>query len=329
MTALHGHRYIFGPVQSRRLGLSLGIDVVPMKTCTYNCIYCQLGRTVHQTLERAEYVPMREVMTELSWFVENGGKADYITFSGSGEPTLHSKLGEMIAAAKQISDIPVAVLTCGALLFDPQVRRELALADVVLPTLNTASSGTFQKINRPHGKLRLAEIIEGLKQFRREFRGKMWLEVMLAKGINDNAEETARLQRVIAGINPDKIHLNTVVRPPAETIAQPLSERELLALQARFGPNAEIIVDGTQAAKRSGGVLAIDELIQSLARHPATLEEICSDLSCKHEIVWAVLNALIKVGILQMREHQGKKFYAVSPDTTTGEEYLNELSIIN
>jgi wyosine [tRNA(Phe)-imidazoG37] synthetase (radical SAM superfamily) len=303
------HRYLFGPVHSRRLGFSLGIDVVPAKTCTFNCIFCQLGHTTHQTIERKEYVPAAEVMAELKKYLAKGDHAEYLTFSGSGEPTLHSKLGEMIAQTKQMTKIPVAVLTCGALLYDSQVRRELALADVVLPSLSAALPATFQAINRPHGMLHLDAIINGLKTFRKEYRGQIWLEAMLVKGLNDSAQEMARLREVIAEIKPDKVHLNTVVRPPAETDIEPLAEAELRELQAQLGANVEIIAGRPEMPAPSVGHLVVHDLLQLLARHPATLSEISESLNCKHEIISLVLNALMESGTVEEREHLGKKFY--------------------
>jgi len=309
MEFIQENRHIFGPVHSRRLGNSLGIDLVPAKTCTFNCIFCQLGHTSQQTIERKEYVPAAEVMAELEAYLENGGKADYITFSGSGEPTLHSKIGEMIAQTKQMTEIPVAVLTCGALLYDPQVRRELAPADVVLPSLSTVSPETFHALNRPHGRLHLDEIIAGMKRFRQEYAGKIWLEVMLVKGLNDSAQEMARLREVITEIKPDKVHLNTVVRPPAETDIKPLAEAELRELQATLGSNVEIIAERPEMPAPSVGHLMVHDLMQLLARHPATLSEISESLNCKHEIIWLVVSALMESGVVEEREHQGKKFY--------------------
>jgi wyosine [tRNA(Phe)-imidazoG37] synthetase (radical SAM superfamily) len=304
------NRYLFGPVHSRRLGFSLGIDVVPAKTCTFNCIFCQIGHTTHQTIERKEYVPAAEVMAELKKYLANGGHAEYLTFSGSGEPTLHSKLGEMIAQTKQMTKIPVAVLTCGALLYDSQVRRELALADVVLPSLSAALPATFQAINRPHGLLHLDAISNGLKSFRQEYRGQIWLEVMLVKGLNDNPQEMALLHDAIAQIKPDKVHLNTVVRPPAESETQALSATELRRMQAILGAKVEIIAELPDMAAPALGHLVVHDLMQLLARHPATLEEISESLNCKHEIIWLVLNSLTESGVIEVREHRGKKFYA-------------------
>jgi wyosine [tRNA(Phe)-imidazoG37] synthetase (radical SAM superfamily) len=309
-------KYLFGPVHSRRLGLSLGIDVVPMKTCTYNCIYCQLGRTKRQTIQRKEYVPTAEVMAELSAYLESGGQADYITFSGSGEPTLHLKLGEMIAQAKQMSAIPVAVLTCGALLLDMRVRHEVAQADVVLPTLNAVSPATIRAINRPHGKLPTDWIIEGLKKFRQEYAGQIWLEIMFVKGFNDNPKEVAQLREVLVEINADKVQLNTVVRPPAETKAQALSEGELKQIAAALGERAEVIIERLDAPRPPARAPLLVEVNELLARHPATLAEIAGYLDSEPETIRAALHSLIETGEVEVRTHHGQEFYVSSSART-------------
>jgi wyosine [tRNA(Phe)-imidazoG37] synthetase (radical SAM superfamily) len=172
------YHYLFGPVPSRRLGISLGIDLVPMKTCSLNCIYCECGKTTNLTLERREYVPLAEVKAEFLHYLSNHPKPDYITFSGSGEPTLNSLIGEAIRFIRSHeTEIPVAVLTNGTLLFDPQVREELKPASMVMPSLDAATDKVFIKINRPHPELTVDRMIDGLIQFRKEFQGLIWLEI--------------------------------------------------------------------------------------------------------------------------------------------------------
>lgn len=317
MSTKQNHRHLFGPVPSRRLGNSLGIDCVPKKTCTYNCVYCQLGPTTFQTLAREEYVPVEQVLAELSAFLAENTPVDFITFSGSGEPTLHSKLGEMIAETKKLTTIPVAVLTCGALMSDPQARADLAQADVVLPSLDAALPKTFHMVNRPHGKLHLSEIVAGLRQFRAEYRGQIWLEIMFVKGLNDGAEEVALFRKAIAEIAPDKVHLNTVVRPPTEAQAQALSETELCALQEALGAPAEIIAKPPRRLRHEIEQNMVPQLLALLAQHPLTLTEICEYLQCKHEIVWWLLHALIEEGLVEVRHHLGKKFYTAKAAPTT------------
>lgn len=309
MATAEKRKYLFGPVPSRRLGRSLGIDVVPRKTCTYNCVYCQLGPTTFQTLQREEYVPVAEVLAEIKNFLAVGGEADYLTFSGSGEPTLHSKLGEMIVQIKRLTPIPVAVLTCGALMAEAEVRADLMHADVVLPSLDAALPKTFHALNRPHGKIHLAEVIEGLKKFRKEYAGQIWLEIMFVKGVNDGEEEIALLRQALAEIAPDKVQLNTVVRPPAQPETRALTPEELESIRAALGQSVEVIAPRIEASKYALDQNLVPQLLAVLAQHPLTLKEISEHLQCKHEIVWWLLQALLEEGVVEVRKHMGKKFY--------------------
>jgi wyosine [tRNA(Phe)-imidazoG37] synthetase (radical SAM superfamily) len=232
---------VFGPKRSRRLGRSLAVDVIPRKTCPLDCVYCELGRTNHLTVARKEYVKAEAVLEELRVVLMNQREAvDHITLSASGEPTLNTKLGEIIREIKGMTAIPVAVLTNGVLLFREDVRRDLLQADIVLPSLDAASDHVFERINRPHGKLDLEEIIEGLVAFRKEFTGKIWLEILLVRGINDTPEELSLLKSAADRIRPDIIHLNTVVRPPAETWARRIEVEDLRKIRRFFGPSCRV-----------------------------------------------------------------------------------------
>lgn len=238
------YKYIFGPICSRRLRYSLGVDIIPLKTCSFDCVYCQLGRTRFKTLERKEYFKAGEILSELKVALSNLSpktQIDYITFSGSGEPTLNSKLGKIIRGLKKITSIPIAVITNSSLLSNKRVRDDLLLADLVLPSLDVATDDCFQKINRPHTCLRLERMIEGLKALRREFKGKLWLEVMLVKGINDKKAEVKKLIQIIESIGTDKVQLNTVVRPPTEEFALALSKEEMEKWRNFIGGNCEVI----------------------------------------------------------------------------------------
>ena len=233
--------HIFGPVPSRRLGLSLGIDIVPMKTCSLSCIYCQVGKTPHTTISRQEYVSAREILTELEDLFNKGIRADWITFSGSGEPTLNSAIGEIITGIKALTNIPVCVITNGTLLWDTQVCRDVLESDAVMPSLDSAIEQTFHAICRPHPDLKIGKIIEGLVDFRKMYSGKIWLEILLVEGINDSPEELEALCEAAMRISPDTIQLNTVVRPPAEISAKPVSRERLEKIRDFFGVKAEII----------------------------------------------------------------------------------------
>jgi len=230
---------VFGPVASRRLGRSLGVDLIPYKTCTYDCLYCQVGITTDKTIKRQSWVDVDTVIAELKGKLAS--KPDYITLSGSGEPTLYKQTGELIGQIKQITSVPVAVLTNGSLLWMDEVRQALMQADLVVPSLDAGSEEVFRKINRPHAEISFEKMLDGLIEFRRKFDGKYWLEVFIIAGINDGNEEVDNLARCIRRIEPDRIQVNTVVRPPAEVSARPVELEKLKAIAERLGPNAEVI----------------------------------------------------------------------------------------
>ena len=225
------YNHLFGPVPSRRLGISLGLDLVPMKTCTLNCIYCECGRTTHLTLNRREYVPFDEVKKELFHFLSHNPRPDYITFSGSGEPTLNSTIGDVIHFIKtQTFNIPVAVLTNGTLLFQRKVRDDIKDATVVIPSLDAVTKKTFAKIVRPDPKLNIDAIISGLIQFRKEYSGQIWLEIFIVPGINDTKEELTAIKGAIAKIRPDTVQLNTLDRPGTVQDIRSATRKELKSI---------------------------------------------------------------------------------------------------
>ncbi|MFX1573854.1 MAG: radical SAM protein [Promethearchaeota archaeon] len=208
-------KYVYGPVPSRRLGKSLGIDPIPSKTCNYQCIYCQLGKTTNFTNTRKNYYPKEEISREIEDAIElNKNKFDYITFVGSGEPTLYKDLKDLILKAKQCTKKPICVITNGSLLYNTDVSNTLMLADVVLPSLDAGDEKSFIKINRPHPALKYDEIIQGFLDFKKNFSGKFWVEVMLMKGINDTSEELLKIKEILDLIKPDRIDINVPIRPP-------------------------------------------------------------------------------------------------------------------
>jgi wyosine [tRNA(Phe)-imidazoG37] synthetase (radical SAM superfamily) len=238
-------KYIYGPLKSRRLGLSLGISLTPYKICSFDCVYCQLGKTTVKTMERKDYFNADEVLAELrSWFQHNpeGAKQlNFITFSGSGEPLLNKKIGELIYQIKKLSALPVAVITNGSLLSLPEVRQELLAADLVVPSLNAATAKVFEKIDRPDPSLKIEDVINGLAEFRKVFRGKIWLEVMLVKGINDDMSHIKKLKSAIEQIEPDQIQLNSPVRTTAEKDIEAVDKESLEKIKKLLGDKCEII----------------------------------------------------------------------------------------
>jgi wyosine [tRNA(Phe)-imidazoG37] synthetase (radical SAM superfamily) len=238
-------KYIYGPVNSRRLSLSLGVTLTPYKICAFGCIYCQLGRTAVYTQDRKEYIDIEEILSELkSWFQNNMEEAknlNYITLSGCGEPTLNIKIGQLISEIKKITAVSIAVITNSALLVDVLVRRELLGADLIVPSLDAATQEIFARIDRPYSGIKIENIIQGLINLRKEFKGKIWLEIMLCRGINDDLRHIKKLKEIIEKINPDKIHLNSPVRTTAEPNILPVGRNKLEKIKEILGENCEII----------------------------------------------------------------------------------------
>lgn len=305
------YKYIFGPVPSRRLGRSLGVDLVPLKVCPFDCIYCQVGRTTRKTTRRGPYVPAEDVLAELAERINAGLECDYITLSGSGEPTLHSELGRIIETVKQMTDIPVAVLTNGACLSDPQVRRELSAADVVLPSLDAGDAETFEKINRPDPQVSFPALVEGLKAFRREYAGQIHLEVFLVAGVNDGEQHVRKIRAIADEIGPDRIDVNTVARPPAEEGVGAVGPERLRQLCDILGPKARIIAP--LGAEEATGQVGREDLLAMLRRRPCTVEDCARGLSCHHGEVAKLLEHLAREGAVVTRR-QGEAVYYQAGD---------------
>jgi wyosine [tRNA(Phe)-imidazoG37] synthetase (radical SAM superfamily) len=238
-------KYIYGPVKSRRLRVSLGISLMPYKICDFDCIYCQLGKTNCLTVTRKKYIGTDDILEELrAWLGNNSQEAEglnYITISGLGEPTLNSKVGEVITGIKKIAPCPVAVITNASLLNNTDVRRELLAADLIVPSLDTVVVKVFRQIDRPHRDITLDEIIDGLVSLRKEFRGKIWLEAMIVKGVNDDLGQIRKLKEAVDIINPDKVQINSPVRTTADENVLPADKRKLKKIKEILGDKCEII----------------------------------------------------------------------------------------
>jgi len=267
-------RYTYGPVPSRRLGFSLGIDIVPFKTCSFDCIYCQLGRTTNKTIERKAYVPTAELLTELQAVLKDNNQIDYITFSGSGEPTLNSEIGQMIQETKNITSIPVAVLTNGSLLSQERVQDDLLSADLVIPSLDAATPENFQRINRPYNGIEIGQVIKGLKDFGQKFKGKIWLESMFVKGVNDGIAELTKIRDTLKQIKLDKIQLNTVTRPPSEELVWPLESHEMLRIKKLLGRKCEVMGEFDRKAKEVYKEDIEPKIMNIIKRRPITALDI-------------------------------------------------------
>ncbi len=300
-------KFIFGPLPSRRLGRSLGIDPVPFKTCTYDCIYCQLGHTTDKTVKRKEYVCVEEMLKELR-NIAGSIDADYITLSGSGEPTLNSGISKLIAGIKKISPIPIAILTNSSLLSEKRIRDEIKEADLVIPSLDAGDERTFRKMNRPHDSLRFKTMVEGLIQFGREFSGKLWLEIMFVDGINSSEAEAKKLIPFIEEINPDRIQLNTPIRPPAEKSARQVPEEKLERIRKILGPKAELIVRYEKMYK--GIHSSENEILSMLKRRPCSLHDIASVTGLHRNEVIKYITALKEKGLITEILRDNETYFA-------------------
>lgn len=317
-------KYIFGPVKSRRLGLSLGIDLLPAKICNFNCIYCEVGPTVNLTEERAEYSPTADILAEIEEFLgrdERARAVDVYTITGSGEPTLHTGIGRIIRYLKERIGQPVVVLTNGALLGRPEVAGELAAADIVVPSLDAARPESFRRINRPTQDSDLARIVQGLVDFTAGFSGRVWLEILLARGVNDAPEDIEALKEAVARIKPDRVQLNTVARPPLESFAHPLDHDDLALIAAELsevcGCGAEILVSrpaiDQDGGRTNGAAIGPSEVLEMLKRRPSTAADICAALHLDQARTAKILTELTRTGRVEIVIHGGAEYFHVLP----------------
>ncbi len=317
-------QFIYGPVPSRRLGRSLGVDLVPYKVCSYDCIYCQIGVTEKTTLLRRSYVPIEQVLMELKTRLEEGISPDFVTLGGSGEPTLNADIGRIIGDIKEMTDIPVAVITNGSTLSDPGVREALMAADAVLPSFDAPNERVFKIINRPHPDVSFENMAQGLIDFRQEYRKSIWLEIFLVAGVNDTDADMAAFLNWCDRIRPDRIHLNTVARPPAENDVSMVSPEKLIRFKEVLGKKAEIIVSLAAKSKnhpvpdvksdiksdvKSDVQSDVRDKIRSmLSRRPCTTEDITSGLGIDDARVKPKLEEMVRKHEIEPFE-QGRKIY--------------------
>ena len=306
-------KHVFGPVPSRRLGQSLGIDPIPLKTCNWNCVYCQLGRTVPLTNERRDYFPTEEILHEIENVLESRANKgiDWITFVGSGEPTLHSHLGKMIRRVKLMTSLPVAVITNGALLFLPEIRADLSSADAILPTLDAGKADLYRKINRPHPEITFERFVNGLIAFRSEYHGKLWVEIMLVRGLNDSKKSLEDIAKILRNIKPNAIHINLPTRPPCETWVQPPNREGLMRAISILGKSAEVVhpAQGSFELDEFGGLA--EAIIGIITRHPMRQDELELTLNrWSPEKVETTLAELENSGKVQIVERYGTRFWS-------------------
>jgi wyosine [tRNA(Phe)-imidazoG37] synthetase (radical SAM superfamily) len=299
---------VFGPVPSRRLGLSLGVDLIPPKTCSFDCIYCQVGRTTRKILTPELFVPVQKVMDEIKKKLDET-TPDTITLAGSGEPTLYLRLDQLIARIKKTTRTKVAILTNGSLFMEKEIRRRVLDADLILPTLTTSFDNTFRKIHHPHPDLNLAMVVEGLRKLRKDYTGQLYLEVVLISGVNDTDEEIHGLKKAMDGISPDKIQLNTVVRPPADPTAKPLDMKRLKEIMGLLGEKAEIVAEPRHATGSIDKNSMIVNLLEMIKRRPLTPEDIKNTLGVSLTETEALIKDLLIREKIREQKHLGKTYY--------------------
>jgi wyosine [tRNA(Phe)-imidazoG37] synthetase (radical SAM superfamily) len=303
-------RYVFGPVPSRRLGRSLGLDIIAYKTCTYDCIYCQLGPTTERTITPRDFAPVDEVIAQLRERLGLGDPPDVITLAGSGEPTLHSGLGAIIGAIKALTAIPLVVLTNGALLDRPEVREALLPADVVVPDLDAVSADVFTRVCRPHPQLDPAAVLAGLEQFAGDYRGRLALEVFLVEGINADDDEVKKIAALARRLRPHQVQLNTVTRPPTDPAARSVAPQRLGELARLFSPPAEVIAGNPAAAPRAASAPAGPADVLALINcHPATVDDVAAGLALTRAEAAAMIEALLADGRITGSAQSGRLYY--------------------
>lgn len=315
------YKYLFGPVLSRRLGVSLGVDLVPHKYCTMDCIYCEVGKTTNLSEERDEYISKKEIIAELKQYLSENQKLDYITFSGAGEPTLNQGIGEIISLLKdEYRHYKIALITNSTLLADAKLRSEIAAIDLIMPSLDAVSEDAFNRINRPCAAVSLDNVIEGLISFRKESSAKMWLEVFIVPGINDNQEELSLLKQTIAKINPDRVQLNSLDRPGTEETVDKVSSEKFKRIAAYFSPFVVDILTRTPKVmniEESAGQeqpdedesLIVQRIMATVSRRPCTAEELSVVLKCRSDKMQETVEKLEKDGVLASEIKDGGRFY--------------------
>ncbi len=299
------YKHLFGPVASRRLGVSLGVDLVPYKYCPLNCVYCEVQSTTNLQTERVAFYPVSEILGELDHFMQSRPYLDYITFSGAGEPTLNSSIQEIILYIKShYPEYKLALLTNGVLLNDDEVLQEILPCDVILPSLDAASQEVYEKVNRPKAGLLVSEQIAGLIKLRKRYAGQIWLEVFIVPDITDTPEELKLLRAAIKEMSPDLVQLNSLDRPGAEEWVHAASTKRLKEIKSYMAEELEMPIEIIAKIVSPPEAMAPDEEIVnlirgSLSRIATTAEDLAFMLDIHINEISKILRELNTEGKLQ------------------------------
>ena len=322
-------KHLFGPVKSRRLGLSQGIDLLPPKTCNFNCIYCEINRAPQLSCQRSEHVPTEVILAEIDELLADEARVrdlDVFTITASGEPTLHTGIGRIIRHIKEKTDKPVAILTNGSQLHLQEVQDDLMAADIVIPSLDAARQESFRRVNRPAKcSADLETIIQGIADFSRKFSGEIWLEILLVENINDTPEDVSALQKAILRIRPSRVQLNTVARPPYESFAKPLTQKRMAEIKQeivkKYDKPVDILAGSKDNEMKESGKKREEsaeiipparveaEISEMLLRRPSTASDIAATLNINLESAAEILKDMENRGCLTVKIHGGKKYY--------------------
>ncbi|MBN1902046.1 radical SAM protein [Candidatus Sumerlaeota bacterium] len=304
------YKYVYGPVPSRRLGRSLGIDLAPFKICTYDCIYCQLGRTTNKTMERREYSPFESILKELNRKLKEGASPDYISLAGSGEPTLNACTGKLIREIKNLTSIPVAVITNGSLLWMKEVQEELEPADVIMPSLDAGDDEIFQIVNRPHPDISFEKMTEGLVKFRERFHKPVWLEVFLLPNISGRESEVKKIAAIVHRIRPDKVQLNSIARPPAEKYASRMPDDSMESCARLFDVETEVISERRKNnTPPISASVTDDDVVALLSRRPCTARGVTLGLGINLNETVKIIQKLCEQGAIKETRNDKDIFY--------------------
>lgn len=308
-------KYMFGPAPSRRLGRSLGINIVPSKICSLDCLYCEVGKTKATTMQIKPYIKAKDILDEFSKNYDNFKElCDVITITGAGEPTLNSELYDILKGIKSITDKEVAILTNTTTLHIESVYNTLLLFDIVVPSLDSVDELSFHNINLPDKNIKIENIISSLEKFSHEYKGRLFVEVLFCKGVNDDEKSIEKLINVLSNVKAEKVQLGTIHRPPAYENIEKVDDEFLLTtanLLKKHNINAEV-TGGFSSVYKTSASLNLHDLIPSLLKmRPCTLLDITCVFGKSEKEIETSLNMLLSQGIIKAVDYNNDTYYTL------------------